>query len=145
MNPLLLTGLFDVAKGLIDRFFPDPAQKAAATLELAKMQQTGELAQLAATTDLAKAQIGVNLAEASSTSIFIAGWRPFCGWIGGLGLGYAVLLEPLARFVAQVGFDYKGAFPVIDTSMTTNVLLGMLGLLGGMRTLEKVKGAEGNR
>jgi hypothetical protein len=39
MNPLLLSGLFDLGKGLIDRLFPDPAQAAAAQLELLKMQQ----------------------------------------------------------------------------------------------------------
>ena len=39
MNPLLLSGLFDLGKGLIDRFFPDPAAKAAAQMELLKMQQ----------------------------------------------------------------------------------------------------------
>jgi hypothetical protein len=39
---------------------------------------------------------------------------------------------------------YKGLFPVIDTSITLQVLLGLLGL-AGMRSLEKIKGAEGNR
>ena len=60
MNPLLLSGLFDLGKGLIDRLFPDPAAKAAAQLELLKMQSAGELAHLAAETDLAKLQVQVN-------------------------------------------------------------------------------------
>jgi hypothetical protein len=145
MNPLLLSGIFDIGKNLIDRFFPDPAQKAAAALELARMQQNGELAQLAADTDLAKLQIQTNIEEAKSTNWFVAGWRPFCGWVGGGGLAYAVIIEPIARFIAKVVFGYTGEFPQIDTSMTTNVLLGMLGLLGSMRTIEKVKGSEGNR
>ena len=34
MSPLLLSGIFDLGKGLIDRLFPDPAAKAAAQLEL---------------------------------------------------------------------------------------------------------------
>ena len=144
MNPLLLSGLFDVGKSLIDRFFPDPEKKAAAQLELLKMQQNGELAQLAAETDLAKMQIAVNVEEAKSGSLFIAGWRPMVGWCGALGLAYVALIEPLARFVAQVGFGYTGAFPVIDTTITMQVLLGILGL-GGMRSFEKAKGVEGNR
>ena len=37
--------------------------------------------------------------------------------------------------------DYKGEFPVIDTSITMQVLLGMLGL-GAMRTREKEKGVH---
>lgn len=90
------------------------------------------------------AQIGVNNEEAKSTSIFIAGWRPFVGWIGGIGLGYAAIVEPLARFIATVGFHYSGPFPVIDTTLTMQVLSGLIGF-GIMRTYEKKTGTEGNR
>ena len=143
MNPLLLSGLFDLGKGLIDRLFPDPAAKAAAQLELLKMQQAGDLAQLAADTDLAKLQIQTNIAEAAG-NWFTAGWRPCIGWVCGAGLAYAALIEPFARFIAKVGFGYMGEFPVIDTTLTMQILMGMLGL-GAMRSVEKVKGAEGNR
>ena len=143
MNPLLLSGLFDLGKGLIDRVLPDPAAKAAAQLELLKMQQAGDLAQLAADTDLAKLQIQTNMAEAAG-NWFTAGWRPFIGWICGVSLCYVAILEPVARFVAQVWFAYTGAFPTIDTQLTMQVLLGMLGL-GAMRSAEKIKGAENNR
>jgi len=143
VNPLLLSGLFDLGKGLIDRLFPDPAAKAAAQLELLKMQQAGDLAQLAAETDLAKLQIQTNLAEAAG-NWFTAGWRPFIGWICGVSLCYVAIIEPIARFVAQVWFHYTGAFPTINTDLTMQVLLGMLGL-GAMRSAEKIKGVEGNR
>jgi hypothetical protein len=143
MNPLLLSGLFDLGKGLIDRLFPDPAQAAAAQLELLKMQQAGDLAQLAADTDLAKLQIQTNIAEAAG-NWFTAGWRPCIGWVCGAGLAYAALIEPFARFIAKVWFGYTGEFPVIDTTLTMQILMGMLGL-GAMRSVEKVKGAEGNR
>lgn len=144
MNPLLLSGLFDLGKGLIDRLFPDPAAKAAAQLELLKMQQTGELAQLAAETDLAKLQIQTNIEEAKSTNWFVAGWRPAIGWVCGAGLAYAALVEPFARFAAKVWFGYGGEFPVIDTDLTMQILMGMLGL-GAMRSIEKVKNVEGKR
>jgi len=143
LNPLLLSGLFDLGKGLIDRLFPDPAAKAAAQLELLKMQQAGDLAQLAADTDLAKLQIQTNIAEAAG-NWFTAGWRPCIGWVCGAGLAYAALIEPFARFIAKVWFGYTGEFPVIDTTLTMQILMGMLGL-GAMRTVEKVKGAESNR
>ena len=42
------------------------------------------------------------------------------------------------RFVAKVGFDYVGDFPVIDTSITMQILTGMLGL-GVMRSYDKTK------
>lgn len=144
MNPLLLSGLFDVGKSLIERFFPDPEKKAAAQLELLKMQQNGELAQLAAETDLAKMQIAVNVEEAKSTNWFVAGARPFIMWICGVALAYVAIIEPVARFVAKVWFGYTGEFPVIDTTLTMQVLLGILGL-SSMRTIEKTKNAEGNR
>jgi hypothetical protein len=89
-------------------------------------------------------QMAVNQEEAKSTNWFVAGWRPWIGWICGAGLAYAVLIEPLARFIAQVGFHYAGPFPVIDTTLTMQVLIGMLGL-GTMRTWEKTKGGEGHR
>lgn len=90
------------------------------------------------------AQIEVNREEAKSLNVFVAGWRPFVGWVCGAGLAYVAIVEPLSRFVAQVGFGYEGEFPAIDTSLTMQVLIGMLGL-GALRSVEKVKGAEGNR
>tara|TARA_R110000868_G_scaffold70933_7_gene208229 strand:+ start:358 stop:792 length:435 start_codon:yes stop_codon:yes gene_type:complete len=144
VNPLVISGLFSAAQSLIERFFPDPEKKAAAQLELLKMQQNGDLAQLAAETDLAKLQVQVNLEEAKSANWFVAGWRPFIGWICGCGLAYVSIIEPIARFAAQVWFHYIGSFPVIDTTITMQVLLGMLGLAAA-RTMEKVKNVEGKR
>ena len=139
-----IAALLDLGGKLLDKVLPDPAAKAAAQLELLKLQQSGELAELAATTDLAKLQIQTNQEEAKTGNWFIAGWRPFIGWICGLGLLYVSLVEPIGRFVATVFFHYTGPFPVIDTSLTMQVMLGMLGLAAA-RTVEKVKNAEGNR
>jgi len=138
-----LGSLFDFGGKLIDRLIPDPTKKAEAALELAKLQQSGDLAKLAAETDLLKGQLDINKIEAASTNWFVAGWRPCIGWICGLALGYVAVIDPIARFIALT-MGYKGLFPVIDTSITMQVLLGLLGL-GAMRTVEKVKGAEGNR
>ena len=85
-----------------------------------------------------------NQEEAKTGNVFIAGWRPFIGWICGLGLLYVSLVEPIGRFIATVFFHYAGAFPVINTDITMQVMMGMLGLAAA-RTVEKVKGAEGNR
>lgn len=143
MNPLFIGPILEIGKGIINRLFPDPAAAAAAQLELLKMQQNGDLAQLAADTDLAKLQIQTNIAEAAG-NWFTAGWRPCIGWVCGAGLAYAALIEPFARFIAKVWFGYVGDFPVIDTNLTMQILMGMLGL-GAMRSVEKIKGAEGNR
>ena len=139
MNPLLISGLFSAAQSLIERFFPDPAAKAQAQLDLLKMQQTGELAQLAAATDLAKLQVQVNLEEAKHPSLLVSGGRPFIMWVCGIAMAYAAILEPMARFIAEVVFGYIGDFPHIDTDITLQVLMGLLGL-SGLRTWEKGKG-----
>lgn len=89
------------------------------------------------------AQIAVNQVEAGSINWMVAGWRPFIGWVCGIALAYAALIEPMARFVALVGFGYSGAFPDIDTTLTMQVLLGMLGL-GSLRTVEKIKSVARN-
>lgn len=85
------------------------------------------------------AQIAVNQEEAKSSSFFVAGWRPFIGWVCGVSLAYVALLEPLARFFAMVAFHYAGSFPVIDTNLTMQIMFGMLGI-GAMRSFDKAKG-----
>jgi hypothetical protein len=144
LNPLLISGLFSAAQSLISRFFPDPEKQAEAQRALLQMQQNGELALLASETDLAKLQIQTNVEEAKSTNWFVAGWRPGIGWVCGAGLAYAALVEPFARFIAKVWFGYTGEFPVISTDLTLQILMGMLGLTAA-RSIEKIKGAEGNR
>ena len=49
-----LEAILGIGSKLIDKFFPDPEQKAKAQLELLQMQQTGELAQLNA--DISESQ-----------------------------------------------------------------------------------------
>ena len=144
MNPLLISGLLSAAQSLIERFFPDPEKQAEAQRALLQMQQNGELALLASETDLAKLQIQVNVEEAKSTNWFVAGARPFIMWTCGVALAYVSIVEPVSRFVAKVWFGYVGDFPIIDTNLTMQILMGILGL-GAYRTAEKIKGAEGNR
>ena len=85
------------------------------------------------------AQIEVNKEEAKSSSLFVSGWRPFIGWGCGIAFIYSALIEPVCRFVAMTVFMYNGAFPTIDTDLTMQVMLGMLGL-GAMRSYEKKSG-----
>jgi hypothetical protein len=129
MDPI--SALLNIGNTLITKLFPDPAQAAQAQLELLKLQQNGDLATMVAQTD-------INKVEAASSSMFVAGWRPFVGWVGGFGLAYAAILEPILRLIATLG-GYTGEFPVIDTTITMQILFGLLGL-GAMRSYDKVKG-----
>lgn len=140
MVPLpIIDGVFNVGMKLIERFFPDPATADAAKLKLLEMQQAGELAQLAADTDLAKGQLKVNEVEAANSNMFVSGARPFIMWICGFALSYAAIIEPMGRFIAAVVYGYTGTFPVIDTTITMQLLLGLLGL-GAMRSYDKKQG-----
>jgi hypothetical protein len=94
--------------------------------------------QLEIAAKLAEVQTKINEAEATHRSIFVAGWRPFIGWICGLSLLYSAFIEPLSRFIAKMN-GYDGAFPIIDTAITLQVLLGMLGL-GAVRSYDKKNG-----
>jgi len=103
--------------------------------KLEELKQSGDLAVMQAEVSLLLGQISINLKEAEHQSLFVAGWRPFVGWCGGLAFAYSTILEPIARFVA-VMVGYAGEFPSINNDLTMQVLLGMLGL-GLMRTYEK--------
>jgi hypothetical protein len=85
------------------------------------------------------AQIAVNTEEAKSSSFFVSGWRPFIGWGCGIAFIYSTLIEPICRFVATTVFMYNGTFPTINSDLTMQVMLGMLGL-GAMRSYEKKSG-----
>jgi hypothetical protein len=131
MSPLLIGPVLEIGKSLIDRFFPDPAEKARAEMEMMTLLQTQDLQRVLA-------QLEVNAKEAASPSIFVAGWRPFVGWCCGVGFLWATIGQPVFAWVASA----KGwpAPPSIDTEVMLYVLGGMLGL-GGLRSVEKVKGA----
>jgi len=82
-------------------------------------------------------QVEINKAEASTSNLFIAGWRPFCGWICSLSLAYHALLQPFIIFIFQL-FGKTIPMPSFDESTLTNILYGLLGL-GTLRTIEKLK------
>tara|TARA_R110002153_G_scaffold106584_3_gene245982 strand:+ start:1083 stop:1511 length:429 start_codon:yes stop_codon:yes gene_type:complete len=135
-----LAALFDLGKVAIEKIWPDPVKRAEEIRKLEEMRQRGDLEELNAKVKLLTGQMDINKVEAASSDRFVSGWRPFVGWVCGFGLAYASILEPLMRFIATL-LGYTGAFPVIDTSITMQVLLGMLGL-GVMRMREKEKGVN---
>lgn len=134
-----LTAALDIGGRLIDRLWPDPAQRDAAKLELLKMQQSGELAQLTADTEIGKAQASVNAAEAGSGNAYASSWRPTVGYACVAGLVYSFLVQPLFPWFAAVAGKPVPPLPPLDTSVLMTLLLGMLGL-GGMRSFDKSKG-----
>lgn len=130
--------LIPVLGNLMDRLFPDPKLAADAKLEVMRMAQAGDLAQLNADLQLATGQIEVNKVEAASQSLFVSGWRPAVGWVCGAAFAFKFIGGP-AAFVLSQWFGHPITLPVFDFAEMNTILLGMLGL-GGLRTVEKVKG-----
>jgi hypothetical protein len=136
-----LSAAFDLGKVALEKFFPDPTKRAEEMRKLEEMRQAGDLAGLNAHVQLMLGQIKVNEASAAHKSLFVAGARPFVMWICAFALAYASIIEPMLRFIAAVGFDFTSEFPIIDTNITMQVLLGMLGL-GTMRSYDKRNGTQ---
>lgn len=138
-----ITGLgsvFDFGSKVLERIFPNPADRIAAQTKLVELQQTGELAQLAAETDLARGQQAINLEEAKSENWFVASWRPFIGWVCGAAFAYHFVIQPLLAFtLAQMGRTVT--LPIFDMDALNTVLMGILGI-GGMRSFDKMKGTS---
>lgn len=124
---------------LLDRFIPDPAQKAAAEMELLRMAQAGEFKQIEAELQLAQMQADVNKVEAGSADPFTSRWRPSVGYVCAAGLAYAAIIEPCLRLAVTV-YGVSSSLPAVDTTLTMQLLFGLLGL-GGMRSYDKFKGA----
>jgi len=132
-----VTAILDIGGKVFDKIFPDPLERDKAKLRLLELQQTGELAALAAETDLAKGQLEINKQEAAHTRLFVAGWRPFIGWVCGTSFAYHYILQPFMVFVI-VNTGHKVELPEFQMNELTTVLMGLLGL-GSLRTIEKVK------
>lgn len=141
MNPIAdaisggVKGLGDLALSFVKEFHVSPER--AAEMELAIQKQQDSVLQSLIEVD--KAQLEVNKEEAKSSSLWIAGWRPYIGWGCGTSFLYSTLIEPLMRWVAVVIFHYPGQFPVLDSNITMQVLFALLGM-GGLRSWEKYKG-----
>ena len=104
-----------------------------------KERMQADLDAYKAETERMGGQVEINKIEAANSSLFVSGGRPFVVWVCAFALAYASVIEPMARFVAKVGFGYDGDFPDINTDLTMQVLIGVLGL-GAYRSFEKVKG-----
>lgn len=90
---------------------------------------------------LIQSQIEVNKAEAQHASVFVAGWRPFIGWVGGFGMAYQFLLYPLLTWVWPIVLPSAPIPPVLDGDVLFAMVSGLLGL-AGMRSFDKMKGTD---
>lgn len=140
--PLPLIPIIGLVGTVLDKLIPDKDAAAKAKAELTTLMATQEL-------QVALAQIEANAQEARHPSLLVAGWRPWIGWTCGVAFAYAYVLQPFLLYLTVTFGTAEtvkqiAALPALDLAMMMPVLMGMLGL-AGMRSVEKVKGAEGNR
>lgn len=85
-----------------------------------------------------KAQQEINKVEAAHRSLFVAGWRPFIGWVCGFGLLWSFIGHPLFEWLVALNqWDIEA--PAIITDYLMELVTAMLGL-SGLRSFEKLKG-----
>lgn len=125
-----ISAALELGTSVINKIWTDPVKQAEEQRKLQELAQKGSLEELNAEVKLLVSQVDLNKVEAAHKSIFVAGWRPFVGWVCGFGLLYNVILAPF--------LDIWLTVPEVKTDLLYPVLLGMLGL-GGMRSFEKVK------
>ena len=132
MISALIPQIAPILGNVLNRFFPDKEKAAEA-------QRAIETALLENAAQINLAQIEVNKEEAQHRTVFVAGWRPFIGWVCGVALAWHFVGVPVTLFfIAWSGAEVP-ELPVFDMNSLMTVLTGMLGL-GGLRTFEKMKG-----
>lgn len=127
------------AKGILGMFFSDKTEE--------------EKARISAAFALMQGQLDVNKVEAASPSTFVAGWRPYIGWVAGTALGMVYMPKALVltgiwtyqaiRIISH--WNGEAALPVLPAYPDLGVtdLIGLLGTLlgmGALRTIDKVTG-----
>lgn len=124
-----LLGIGDVANlatTAINKIWPDKTEE--------------EKAEIAYAVTVVQGQLATDTAEAANPSTFVAGWRPFIGWICGTGLGWNYVGISMVNTFSTL-FGHPMNLAPMDLSELMPLLIGMLGL-GGMRTYEKVNGVD---
>ena len=107
----------------------DPTELAKIDLALQQLEQASR-----------DGQIAINKTEAAHKSIFVAGWRPFIGWVCGVAIAYAFIGQPIIEWAVNI-YGLEIETPKIDSGSLFQLVLAMLGM-AGLRTFEKQKGVS---
>lgn len=130
--------LLPFAGKILDKFFPDPAQKAEAQVKLLELAQSGELAKMANETELFKAEQG-NLTDRHTADMSSDSWL-------------SKNIRPMTLVAIFAGYFTFGIMDAngIKANESYVQLLGQWGMLVmsfyfGGRTLEKIMELKGRK
>ena len=112
----------DAIGNVVDKLFTSDEERLTKEIVLKRLEQQPALA-----------QVELNKAEASHRSIFVAGWRPFIGWVCGIGLLNQVMIAP------YVEYFFGATLPTVGDKLLFDLVIALLGL-GALRTVEKLSG-----
>ena len=130
---MLIDTIIGAVGSVLDKVIPDTNASAQAKEELAKAVLQDDF-------QLALSQIQVNQEEAKSENLFKSGWRPSIGWSCSLTFILNFVLFPIINYFL-VMFGHQAILIPFDTNTLMTVLGGLLGI-GGLRTIEKIKGVN---
>lgn len=124
-------GLVSGAQGVanvIDKFVETPDEKRLAEQIRQKIMMQPNLA-----------QIELNKIEAQHRTVFVAGWRPFIGWVCGFALVWHFILYDMLTWASKVAGSNVPPPELTGTKELISIVMSLLGL-GMMRTYEKLQG-----
>lgn len=123
--------IISVVSSVLDKVIPDnnAKEKAKADIEKALIDNAAQI-------NLAQAE--TNKIEANHRSVFIAGWRPFLGWVCGVGFAWIFVLNPILQWGLAL-YGINAVLPQLQTDVLMELTIALLGL-AGLRSWEKAKG-----
>ena len=115
---------------VFDKLFTSDEERAAAAAVMEKIKQHPQ-----------ELQAEINKLEAQHGSVFVAGWRPFIGWICGVSLGawyipqFVIAAFLWARHCLLT--NTLQSYPINDVDGLLELVLAMLGM-AALRTVDKL-------
>lgn len=141
----MITALLGILSPIVDKvfsFIPNPIEREKAKLEYEAQIRAQEAALMQAFMEADKGQVEVNKVEAASPNMFVAGWRPFVGWVCASGFAWAFVVKPFLDWTLAACHS-SVVTPTLDTAQLSQLLMGMLGM-GAIRSYEKLRGVQNN-
>lgn len=118
-----------IREAITGKAIEDPNKKAELLYSIKMLEQ-----------EMLKGQMAINRAEATHKSIFVAGWRPFIGWSGGVAIAYNFIVQPFVYTILMAN-DIVIDMPTLDIGTLMTLITGMLGF-GALRSFDKKNGVS---